>query len=727
MAYGMYVIILGILIQFIVILYAIFMVPSPTSKGPQKKNQSAFILALLNTAFAFSLALFYFDLWIYLGYLMMSITAILLIGTVLLGFGKNKVGAVFCLIGGILTIPMGLLGVYAAQKAWKRSTKGNLVATVVVFVIVLLFLFTSYIPNLSDDVVEPETGPRTMYVNNTGSDGAYTKIVDAINDSEDGDTIFVYSGNYTEDIEIEKSINLIGEDNRTTFIHGIDRSSIIYVSRCYYVNITGFTITGGIFDEHSINSAIGLYESNNCIIKNNIISNTRSGIRASGSSKIDIINNNISHIGDGIVIYGNNGHQIINNSISFSTIGIDLHYTDHNNITGNKIFNNEYGIKVGEPKKGYHNISNNIIDHNVYGIRFSSSSYNTFSRNRISNNEDIGLYLTSSSQNQINDNEITFNEDGIKIVRGDHQHISSNNISNNLVSGIQFERTQNNDIKNNFFYKNGYFATYLDFCQRATFKNNEMIGCGISFPEGISTYWSGHSIDGSNTVNGKPILYWEDINGKTVPSEVGQVILVNCGNIKIENHILVSSSLAIGIIFSQDITIYNNTIMNNIYGIRISSSKDCSIDKNLISTNERAIQIVNCERTYIGNNILTLSKYAGIYISSSHNGTTIGNNLSNNSNSALTFTKTCSNNLIYHNNFIDNKFQAVDSGESNRWNASYPQGGNYWSDYDGIDLNSTASQDTPPPDEIGDEPYLINDPFVISDNQDHYPLMKMHE
>jgi hypothetical protein len=45
-------------------------------------------------------------------------------------------------------------------------------------------------------------------------------------------------------------------------------------------------------------------------------------------------------------------------------------------------------------------------------------------------------------------------------------------------------------------------------------------------------------------------------------------------------------------------------------------------------------------------------------------------------------------------------------------------GGNYWSDYGGIDLNSTPNQDVPPPDGIGDTPYVID-----ADSQDNYPLM----
>jgi parallel beta-helix repeat protein len=77
-----------------------------------------------------------------------------------------------------------------------------------------------------------------------------------------------------------------------------------------------------------------------------------------------------------------------------------------------------------------------------------------------------------------------------------------------------------------------------------------------------------------------------------------------------------------------------------------------------------------------------------------------------------------SGNIFYHNNFIDNEYQVVGYMSTNTWDDGYPSGGNYWSDYIGVDLNSGPYQNETGSDGIGDTPYSI------AGDQDHYPLMR---
>ena len=105
-----------------------------------------------------------------------------------------------------------------------------------------------------------------LYVGGTGPNN-YTKIQDAIDDASDGDTVFVYNGIYYENITIDKSISLIGEDKNTTVIDGIGEYHVVDV-KAKWVNISGFSIENTSW---STGSAIVLYSNYNNI-SGNIIS-----------------------------------------------------------------------------------------------------------------------------------------------------------------------------------------------------------------------------------------------------------------------------------------------------------------------------------------------------------------------------------------------------------------------------------------------------------------------
>ena len=101
----------------------------------------------------------------------------------------------------------------------------------------------SVIPSTGTTDVKQITVPTakgdTLYVGGSGPNN-YTKIQDAINDSSDGDTVIVYNGTYYENVVVDKSISLIGEDRDTTIIDGNESGNVIEIS-ANHVNILCFT------------------------------------------------------------------------------------------------------------------------------------------------------------------------------------------------------------------------------------------------------------------------------------------------------------------------------------------------------------------------------------------------------------------------------------------------------------------------------------------------------
>ena len=75
--------------------------------------------------------------------------------------------------------------------------------------ILILSIFFSALIIFSTVVTCEETNVNMIYVGGSGTDN-YSSIQEAINDSSDGDSIFVYRGIYNETLIVNKSINLIG-------------------------------------------------------------------------------------------------------------------------------------------------------------------------------------------------------------------------------------------------------------------------------------------------------------------------------------------------------------------------------------------------------------------------------------------------------------------------------------------------------------------------------------
>jgi parallel beta-helix repeat protein len=172
-------------------------------------------------------------------------------------------------------------------------------------------------------------------------------------------------------------------------------------------------------------------------------------------------------------------------------------------------------------------------------------------------------------------------------------------------------------------------------------------------------------------------------------------------------------------IISSDNIIYANNITNNKEGIRIESSINNVIYANNVTNNDYGIVLGSSSYNVItGNNIA--NNELGVYCLSLA--------------VVIKFPTKHSNNIIYHNNFINNTIQAKDDesplwiwgfAHPNIWNDEYPSGGNYWSDYTGVDKYSGSKQDKPGSDCIGDTPYYIigsfGNRYVYF--EDRYPLM----
>ena len=173
---------------------------------------------------------------------------------------------------------------------------------------------------------------------------------------------------------------------------------------------------------------------------------------------------------------------------------------------------------------------------------------------------------------------------------------------------------------------------------------------------------------------------------------------------------------------SDENTISENNITDNSNGVFLWDCHYNTIYRNNITNNYNGIQLIgDCNYNTIERNHITKNIENGIYVE--------GDQWEN----ILKFNNIVENGFgifswydsyywsVFSNNFIDNGIQVWMGGESDTvwWDNGYPNGGNYWSDYSGVDIYSGPGQNSPNGDGIGDTPYSID-----IDTEDHYPLME---
>ncbi|MCW4034718.1 MAG: right-handed parallel beta-helix repeat-containing protein, partial [Candidatus Bathyarchaeota archaeon] len=385
-----------------------------------------------------------------------------------------------------------------------------------------------------------------------------------------------------------------------------------------------------------------------------------------------------------------------------------LMYGDNNTLVGNTIINAERAFYLWFSRGN--NISANTISQAGYAFDFFQSP-------------NLG-----SSGNVVAENNVTSSSIGISLMNSNNTFV--NNIINSSTIGVSISGSQN------------------------LFRNNTITCSGL----GIKDSNFNNDIDESNTINGKPLIYWRNQKDKTVPSYTGHVILYRCENITVKNLELTGVYVSA----STGCLITGNIITNGDYGVQLNRSSGNTVSGNFVSGNNFGLHVHECEENLVVGNNFCNGTYYGVLLKNSNYNTLKQNNVENNgfgetppyipyetytgdvfgvkildsSNNLFVENNVIGNkqygirvlgyqhdNMIYRNNFIDNnvgdrlQVSMLGSSHNHLPNASiWDDGtnGNYWSDYQTRYPNASEITDSG----IGDTPFYINE-----NNIDNYPLL----
>jgi len=475
--------------------------------------------------------------------------------------------------------------------------------------------------------------------------------------------------------------------------------------------------------------------SNNTVTNNTANQNDYVGIGMNSSSNYNVLSNNTANLNyAGIGLESSNNNNITNNNATSNSYGINLTSSNNNTVTNNTASKNEWdGINLTSSNNN--TLTNNTASGSYNGIHLWHSSYNTLTDNTASDNTNCDIRLYSSGHNTLDGSEIdetlcieslttlddwiqdidtsnkvngkpvyylvgkanqvidsssnagyvgvvnstnitvkdlilSNNGQGVLMCYTNNSRIENVTVSNNH-QGIYLYSSSNNTLSNNTA-SNNTDGIHLEGSGSNTLTENTMSGNVYNFKvvgQQPSDYIQ--DIDASNEVDGNPMCYWVNRQNEQVPHDAGYVGILNSTNITVRDLVLTNNREGVLFIYTNNSRIENVTASNNDYGIYLSCSSNNTVTNNTLWNNDY-----------------------GIYLDPS------------------------SGNTIY-NNYFNNTNNAYDDG-TNTWNTTNTTGpniiggpylgGNYWSDYSGVDING---------DGFGDTPYNITGGF----NKDYLPLV----
>jgi len=263
----------------------------------------------------------------------------------------------------------------------------------------------------------------------------FTSIQDAINAASPGNLIRVCPGTYPEQLSIDKSLSIEGDDGaivlpsnmvaNTTGSSGAPIAAAIFVKEAADVEIEGLIvdtansgITGCSPDLIGI-----LYQNSSGRIEHNAVRNTKLSVSLNGCQSGDaIVVQSLGGETSKVSVDDNSVHDYQKNGITGNELGTEVTISN-NAVTGLGPTTGaaQNGIQIGFGAKG--DVRRNTVTDNVWSpcVSLENCAFNA-----------TGILIFQSDDVRVEHNSVATNQLGI-YAGGQRDEIESNNISNSLV------------------------------------------------------------------------------------------------------------------------------------------------------------------------------------------------------------------------------------------------------------------------------------------------------
>lgn len=366
----------------------------------------------------------------------------------------------------------------------------------------------------------------------------FASIKSAVAAASPGDLIVIQSGTYQENVLLNKSLSLIGQDTgegMPVIDAGKKGSAITILADG--VTLRGFNLTNASGSRGDFYAGIRIW-ANDSLIRGNQASYNENGIYLTQSLNSSLQNNTMIANKFGLRVEESRNVSVIDNKMRNDRYGLLVISSDGNHLQSNLVENNEFGIQLNNSKNN--NLMNNLMRSNSYN--FGADSFNNLGSGNLVDGRVI-LYM-----------------------KGDRDRI----IDPSAIAGTVYCFDCQNLTIRGLNLSNNFYGIYLHNCTAITAEENNLrnMAIGVSLIKGY-----GNSIDKNLIIQSKAEglqMIDSDENraeGNHIDGYSRGILLLRSGNNQIVNNSLQDGSIGAYLCSSWDNQLLENTISTNGVGI----------------------------------------------------------------------------------------------------------------------------------------------------------------
>ena len=415
--------------------------------------------------------------------------------------------------------------------------------------------------------------------------------------------------------------------------------------------------------------------------------NDGAGIDISNSPDVVIEDVLVEDHDDGILVVDSDDVKIENTTAAGNTgdhfvAGIQVEHSQDLTVEGSTLTENSDGIRLRQGAHGTVVENSTIVDNTDTGVNVHEANYLEVRNTTASDNGDEGIRISESIGTVLTENEIEYasREPGVIIESNSHGTIVTNNaitnnddvgilveesddvtIATNAVednsqwvgddAGIHLRGTENVSITDNEIHGNERHGIFIDgeiehgdfgpnvdtLIENNSVSDHELdLDIVLSYDATVveNDFESGVVLDGNtlghfehefdeNTVNGEAVYYASGEDDPEVPTDAGQVIVVDSTNVEVADTAYSDVASGIQIAYSDGAVVADNSLTamdgsDHLHydrgAITIWGSAAAIVEENTVDgTDWAGISVQDTEDTTVASNDVTETELVGIF------------------------------------------------------------------------------------------------------------------